>query len=102
FRGTPSTTRLLYRFASSDGKQERAAAIVAAFDIDDQVKVEAAKSASQPTSGELFGSLRLLRPLRFLLYIPGISSIVSGCISPANEVKSSVPKSGPPAPAAAS
>ncbi|HXD87419.1 MAG TPA: hypothetical protein VN641_13065 [Urbifossiella sp.] len=102
FRGTPSATKLLYRFASADGKQSRAAAIVAAFDIDDQVKVEAAKSASQPTSGELFGSLRLLRPLRFLLYIPGISGMASRCISPANEVKSGVPKSGPPAPAAAS
>lgn len=72
-RGTAAVRKLMYRFAPTDEKQARAAALVAAVDVDDQVRLEPAKNAEQPTSAELFSSLRLLRPLRFLLYVPGLS-----------------------------
>jgi hypothetical protein len=120
-RGGPGLPKLHFGFDPVDPKQERAAAAVAAVDVDSQVLFEPAKGKPAPvlvpaggsavpgSSGTsiLFNNLRLLRPLRFGLFIPGVSALVSRIISPGTRPPAppsgpSSPRTGPQAPAAAS
>jgi hypothetical protein len=115
FRGGPDLPRLGYGFDPAEPAQARAAALVAAVDVDGQVTPAPAKgreavavttpagAAVQGAEGvsALFANLRLLRPLRFLLVVPGAGVLARWlCPFPRREVN--VPRSGPPAPAAAS
>ncbi|MBX9626353.1 MAG: hypothetical protein K2X82_21315 [Gemmataceae bacterium] len=94
-RAGPGLPKFLFGFDAADPKQARAAAVVAAADIDGQVAVEPAKgkavpvltasgaTASGPAAvGTLFGSLRLLRFLRLGLWVPGVSGLVARLLFP--------------------
>jgi hypothetical protein len=94
--------KLDYGFDAANEKQVRSAALVAAVDVDNQVNFEPGKKFEQPDASTLFSTLRLLGLFRILLFVPGLSSKLSQWFSPAAAARRTTPKSGPPAPAAAS
>ena len=91
-RGRPGLPRLAFGFDAANEKHARAAALVAAADVDSQVKFEPGKHADQPSAATLFSTLRLLRTFRFLQVIPGLSAVVSRCFSPATATSASASK----------
>jgi hypothetical protein len=117
-RGGPGLPKLGFGFDASDPKQARAAAVVAAADIDGQVTETPTRGRERPavtaTGGKalqgaeavsaLFANLRLLRVLRFVLFIPGVSGLLARLIvpGPSGGGGPGAPRPGPPAPAAAS
>jgi hypothetical protein len=94
--------KINYGFEPADAKQARAAALVAAADVDGQVVFETGKKREQPAVGSLFSTVRLLTIASWLLWIPGVSSLLAGLFAPAATDSKTAPRSGPPAPAAAS
>jgi hypothetical protein len=115
-RGAAGLARLGFGFDAAEATQARAAALVAAADIDGQVTVEPAKGKSLPavtaagktTTGPagaaaLFTTLRLLRVFRFLLVVPGVSGLLTRLFVPTPAAPPSTTGSnGPKTPAAAS
>jgi hypothetical protein len=113
-RGGPGLPRLGFAFDPADQRQARAAAVVAAADVDAQVAVEPTRGKGLPylaadgstvagpaAVGKLFGSLRLLRPVRWAAYIPGVSGLAARLLFPGAKPPAS-PVSGPRAAATAS
>ena len=101
-RGT-GLPKLAYGFDSSDTSQARAAAVVAAADVDGQVIFEPGRKAEQPTVKTLFSTLRFLGVFRFLQWVPGVSGLLAKWFAPAAEADNTrTPRSGPPTPATAS
>ncbi|MBX9580996.1 MAG: hypothetical protein K2X87_11865 [Gemmataceae bacterium] len=114
-RGGPGLPKLGFGFDSADARQARAAAVVAAADIDAQVAVEPGKGKALPVLtaadgstvagpaavGKLFGSLRLLRLVRLVAYIPGVSGLVARLLFPGTKPPTN-PVNGPRAAATAS
>jgi hypothetical protein len=119
-RGGPDLSKLGFGFDPADPRQARAAAVVAAADIDSQVAVEpkrgrdlpAVTAGGEPYRGaaavrELFTNLRLLGTARVLLFVPGVSGLVARWLalssgSSGSPPAANGPRTGPPAPAAAS
>ncbi|HJZ58275.1 MAG TPA: hypothetical protein VKE74_25255 [Gemmataceae bacterium] len=116
-RGGPGLPKLGFAFNPTEAKCARAAAVVAAADVDSQVTVEPKPGARQPAvtpaggsslSGPdgvsaLFGNLRLLRPLRVLLVVPGMKALLARLLFPAPPppTTGTGAKPGPKTPAAA-
>lgn len=114
-RGGPGLPKLGFAFDAAEARQARAAALVAAADIDAQAAVEPAKgrplpaltaagasAASGPAAvAALFGSLRLLRWVRWVLWVPGVSGLVARLVFPGAKPPGS-PVNGPRAAATAS
>lgn len=111
-RGGPGLPRFAFAFDAADPKQARAAAAVAAADVDAQVAVEpgrgkalpaltaaGATSSGSAAVGTLFGGLRLLRTVRWLLFVPGVSGAVTRLLFPGPKPAPS-PVNGPRTPAA--
>jgi hypothetical protein len=100
-RGGPGLPRLWFGFDPGAPGQARAAALVAAADADAQVTLEPAKGTEQPAvrtadrrlltgvaaAGALFGTLRLLRFARHLLWVPGVAGLAGRYVSPAPAAK---------------
>lgn len=116
-RGGPDLPKLGFGFDANDPKQARAAAVVAAADIDGRVTETPARGRQQAivtapgkmlqgaeAVSALFADLRLLRVFRFVLFIPGIAGLLARLIvpGPAGGGGPGAPRPGPPAPAAAS
>jgi len=70
-----------YGFDPAKPEQARAAAVVAAVDVDGQVNFDTKKTVAPPAK-ELFGTLRLLGMFGWLMWIPGVSGLVSRAVSP--------------------
>jgi len=82
-RGGPGLPKLAFGFDPADPRQARAAAAVAAADVDGQVTFEAGKGVeSVPTPAALFDNLRLLRFVRLVRFVPGVSGLVGRLVSP--------------------
>jgi hypothetical protein len=79
FRG-PGTPKVPYGYDPADPAQARAAAVVAAADVDGQVVFEPKKP--QPSAKSLFDSLRLLSVMKFVQWIPGLGGFVKKRIAP--------------------
>jgi hypothetical protein len=116
-RGGPDLKKLGYGFDAADPKQARAAAAVAALDVESQVALEPRRGrdlpAVTPPGGssvrgpeavrELFNNLRLLRTLRFKLIVPGVAGLFARLLVPSPAPPpAGGSKTGPQAPAAAS
>ena len=71
-----------YSSREAEHEQARAAALVAAADVDGQVVFESGKKP-QPDAKSLFESLRLLNVVKFVTWIPGVSGWVSKRLAPA-------------------
>lgn len=84
-RGT-GQPKLAYGFDAADPNQARAAALVAAMDVDGQVNFEPGKTAEQPSVKTLFGSLRLLSIASFLLWIPILGVLVGFLFVPVSRL----------------
>jgi hypothetical protein len=77
--GTP---KLGYGFDPNNPEQARAAAAVAAVDVDGQVNFEGSQKP-QPDVKSLFGTLRFLGAFRLLLWVPGVSGFLAKRLAPA-------------------
>jgi hypothetical protein len=93
--------KLSFGYDSGDPKEQRAAALVAAMDVDGQVKFEAGKK-NPLSASTIFSSVRLLSALRFLLFVPGLATLLGQLFSPSTISPSRLSQAGPKAPAAAS
>lgn len=78
--------KLNYGFDASDPQQARAAALVAAVDVDSQVIFQPGQAAEQPNVKSLFGSLRLLNVVSFLLWIPILGIAVGMFFVPVSRI----------------
>jgi hypothetical protein len=109
-RGGLGLAKLALGFNPADERQARAAAAVLAVDPDAQVTPEPRKGSNLPAVvadgktatgaaavAEVFGRLRLLRPFRWLVRVPGASGLLARWLFPA---ASSPPAGGAKAPAA--
>ncbi len=81
-RGVPKLPRLGYGFDATNEQSAAAAARVAAFDIDGQVNFESGKKSEPPTAATLFSQLRLLSAFSFLLWIPGLGTLIGRRFAP--------------------
>lgn len=104
FRGGPDLSKLWFAFGGS-AQSSRAAALTVALDTENQVSLAPDASLSTPAvsgsdgkkvSGSdgvrvLFGSVRLLAMLSFVLWIPGVKRLLTKLLFPA-------PVSAPPNP----
>ena len=81
-RGLPKLPRLGYGFDATSEQSAAAAARVAAFDIDGQVNFESGKKSEPPTAATLFSHLRLLNAFSFLLWIPGLGTMIGKRFAP--------------------
>lgn len=95
-RGGPDLPKLGFAFNAGHDKSSRTAAVVAAVDVDDQVNGEVKPGLAQPTVtpaggsaltgpaavGALLANLRLLRPLRVLLLVPGVRGLLARWLFP--------------------
>ena len=108
-RGPKDLKKLGYRFNPGDPTQARAAALVVAADVDGQLAVEprttdrpALVEAGSPVTGlgattGLLADLRLLRLVRFVAWIPGVSGVLTRVLFPGPRTP---PGSGTPRPQA--
>lgn len=78
--------KLNYGFNASDPRQVRAAALVAAMDVDGQVTLQPGETTDQPNAKALFGSIRLLNVLSFLLWVPILGIVVGMLFVPVSRV----------------
>jgi hypothetical protein len=119
-RGGQGLAKLGYKFDPTNPLQARAAAVVAAVDIDGQAQMEYVRGAPSVLVSESGGlaatgtsaaaalcrSLRLLGALRVLSVIPGVGSLLAHWLAPADrqgpDPGNGGKKTGPQAPAAAS
>jgi hypothetical protein len=112
-RGGLGLAKLALGFNPADDKQARAAAAVAAMDADAQVTFEPRKGQAAPaviTDGQtatgsaavaaLFGKVRLLRAVRWLSWVPGVSILLARWLFAAAPPASGPPPSGGPNPKA--
>jgi hypothetical protein len=123
-RGGDGLPKLILGYNPAGAIDARTAAVVVAVDPDAQVTAEPRKGGTlpalapaggSPVTGPaavalLVGQLRLLRPLRFFLWVPGVSGLLARWLFPTGSGKaggppgngSGVARTGPSAPAAAS
>jgi hypothetical protein len=119
-RGAAGAARLAFGFNPASAPSSRAAALVVAADTDAQVALSAEAGLASPAVTDpggkrhtgregveaLFGSVRLLSAVRFLLWVPGLKGLFAKWLfpAPASAAPPSLPTAAPkpPAPAAAS
>ena len=95
-RGGPDLPTLGYGFDAANAASAHAAALVAAVDVENQAALEpkpglkqpALVAAGVPITGTdpvnaLFGSLRLLRPFKWVLWVPGVKGLFTRLLFPA-------------------
>lgn len=112
-RGGLGLPRLGLGFNPADDKQTRTAAVVVALDPDAQVALEPRKGTSPPAvvaGGQtatgsaavaaLFGNLRLLRAVRWLKWVPGVSGLLARRLFPTTPAVAPSAGANPKAPAA--
>ena len=110
-RGGLGLAKLAFAFNSSDDRQARAAAAVAAVDGDGQVAFEPRKGTAVVVAdgrtvsgaaavGELFGRLRLLRAVRWMSWVPGVTAVLAGWLFADRSGPGAPPVNGGPAPKA--
>jgi hypothetical protein len=112
-RGGLGLAKLALGFNAADERQARTVAVVAAVDADAQITFESRKGSNQPSvvaAGQpatgpaavaaLFGSLRLLRAVRWLLWVPGVSGLLARWLFAPPPPASGSPPSGGPNPKA--
>ncbi len=82
-KGSPDLPKLAYSFDPANPESARGAALIEAVDVEGQVNMEPKKGAT-PTSNvsTLFTNLRLLRPVRWVLWIPGMKALLSSRLFP--------------------
>lgn len=95
-RGGPGLPRFSLGFNPADGTNCRTAAAVLAVDSDTQVTIEPRKNAASPVVtapggspltgsaavSALFANMRLLRPVRWVLWVPGVSGLLAKVLFP--------------------
>ena len=113
FRGGADLVRLAFTFNPQNQKHAAAAALAVAVDVDNQIALEADQSAAAvavspgPPPGDpgilasFFRNLRLLSPLGFLLWLPGVRALLTGRLFPNGESAASGLPLKPPATTAA-
>jgi hypothetical protein len=96
-RGGPGLPRLRFGYDPAKPAHASAAALVLAADVDGQVTPEPTPGVARPTltpadgtaqtgtaaAGVLFAELRLLRYVRYALWVPGVAGLVARRVSPA-------------------
>src|SRR6185312_16889881 len=95
-RGAPDLPKLSFGYNPGDERHARAAALVAAADVDGQVKFEPGPRYEQPTAATLFSQMRLLSLFRVLLFVPGLSTTLARLFAPASAPARRTPAAGPP------
>lgn len=95
-KGGPDLKKYTFAFNANDARSCRAAAVVAGVDESDQVTLEAKPGLVAPTAAlagaqgvtgvagvaSLFAGVRLLRPLRVLLFVPGAKALLAKLLFP--------------------
>ena len=82
-RGGSTLPRLGYGYDPTSEPSTAVAARVAAFDVDGQVDFEAGKKGEPPAPATIFSTLRLLNVFSVLLWVPGVSTLLKKCFTPA-------------------
>jgi len=101
-RGGSDLKKLPYGYDSANPIHQRAAAVVAAADVDAQVQFEPGKKGEQPSVATVFSTLRLLSLFRLLVLIPGLAGLLARWFAPAAAPSSPSYRPEPKSPAAAS